>query len=78
VPVLPSVTVTGGGKILFADGTVRFLSNANPHMTLGLPCKRADNQVIRDRERPWAGKDLPADLRAGPARCSSPEDQRVW
>jgi prepilin-type processing-associated H-X9-DG protein len=37
---------SGGANVVFADGSVRFLTNATPQSVLALYCMRADGQVI--------------------------------
>ena len=37
---------TGGANVVFADGSVRFLTDATPQSVLALYCMRADGQVI--------------------------------
>ncbi len=37
---------SGGANVVFADGSVRFLTNATPQATLSLYCQRSDGQVI--------------------------------
>ena len=37
---------TGGANVVFADGSVRFMSDSTPQTVLALYCMRADGQVI--------------------------------